>query len=232
MVALSTWFTFGAVGMVAGTIALAYGFRLIPEENRKRYSILVAVPLIAVGAYALMALGVSGIETQSGERLFVLRYVDWLLTTPLHVLYLGLLAGAAVGTTYRSLGLMALTIVFGFGGAVLSGAVGWLLYLAGTAAFGGVVYYAMYDFDEAVREKDDVTVALYRKLRAFLVVLWLMYPLIWLLAPVGFGLMNTETSALVISYLDIVSKVGFGLIALSGQLSDTEAADSAGVTAD
>ena len=232
MVALSTWFTFGAVGMVAGTIALAYGFRLIPEENRKRYSILVAVPLIAVGAYALMALGVSGIETQSGERLFVLRYVDWLLTTPLHVLYLGLLAGAAMGTIYRSLGLMALTIVFGFGGAVLSGAVGWLLYLAGTAAFGGVVYYAMYDFDEAVREKDDVTVALYRKLRAFLVVLWLMYPLIWLLAPVGFGLMNTETSALVISYLDIVSKVGFGLIALSGQLSDTEAADSAGVTAD
>lgn len=232
MVALSTWFTFGAVGMVAGTIALAYGFRLIPEENRKRYSILVAVPLIAVGAYALMALGVSGIETQSGESLYVLRYVDWLLTTPLHVLYLGLLAGAAMGTIYRSLGLMALTIVFGFGGAVLSGAVGWLLYLAGTAAFGGVVYYAMYDFDEAVREKDDVTVALYRKLRAFLVVLWLMYPLIWLLAPVGFGLMNTETSALVISYLDIVSKVGFGLIALSGQLSDTEAADSAGVTAD
>lgn len=232
MVDLSTWFTFGAVGMVAGTVALAYGFRLIPEENRRRYSILVAVPLIAVGAYALMALGISGIETQSGESLYVLRYVDWLLTTPLHILYLGLLAGAAMGTIYRSLGLMALTIVFGFGGAVLSGAVGWLLYLAGTAAFAGVVYYAMYDFEDAVREKDDVTVALYRKLRAFLVVLWLMYPFIWLLAPVGVGLMNTETSALVISYLDIVSKVGFGLIALSGQLSDTEAPDSAGVTAD
>jgi sensory rhodopsin len=115
---------------------------------------------------------------------------------------------------------------------VLDGILGWLLYILGSAAFLGVIYYAMYDFDDAVQQKDDSTVALYRKLRAFLIVLWLVYPFIWVLAPVGLGLMNIETSALVISYLDIVAKVGFGLIALSGQLVVTEASDPAGVTAD
>jgi len=232
MATLSTWFSFGAVGMAVGTLALAYGFKLVDEDDRRRYSILVAVPLIAVGAYGLMAVGISSISTQSGESVYVLRYIDWLLTTPLHVLYLGLLAGAAMGTIYRSIGLMALTIVLGFAGAVLDGILGWLLYILGSAAFMGVIYYAMYDFDDAVQQKPDATVALYRKLRAFLIVLWLMYPFIWILAPVGLGLMNIETSALVISYLDIVSKVGFGLIALSGQLVVTETADASGVTAD
>lgn len=232
MTTLSTWFTFGTLGMLAGTLALAYGFRFIPDANRKRYSILVAVPLIAVGAYGLMALGFSSITSQSGDTVYVLRYVDWLLTTPLHILYLGLLAGAAMGTIYRSLGLMALTIMFGFGGAVMSGVLGWALYVFGSIAFAGVIYYAMYDFDDAVQAKDAMTVALYRKLRAFLIVLWLMYPFIWALAPAGLGLMNVETSALVMSYLDIVAKVGFGLIALSGQITITEAPEAAGVAAD
>jgi len=232
MATLSTWFSFGTVGMAVGTLALAYGFTLIDEDHHRRYSILVAVPLIAVVAYGLMALGISSISTRGGESVYVLRYLDWLLTTPLHVLYLGLLAGAAMGTIYRSIGLMALTIVLGFAGAVLDGIFGWLLYLLGAAAFVGVIYYAMYDFDDAVKQTDDSTVALYRKLRAFLIVLWLIYPVIWILAPVGLGLMEIETSALVISYLDIVSKVGFGLIALSGQLVASETTDSAGVTAD
>jgi len=44
--------------------------------------------------------------------------------------------------------------------------------------------------------------------------------------------MQIETSALVVAYLDVVSKVGFGLIALSGQLSVEEATTTTEVTAD
>ena len=101
MPTITTWFALGAVGMALGTLALASGFRVVPEENRPRYAILVAVPLIAVGAYALMALGISGVRTGTGSTVYALRYVDWLLTTPLHVLYLGLLAGAAISPIAR-----------------------------------------------------------------------------------------------------------------------------------
>jgi len=229
---LSTWFGLGAVGMAVGTLMLAYGFRLVPEQNRRRYAILVAVPAIAFGAYVLMVFGIGEIETQSGEVLFGMRYLDWLLTTPLHILYLGLLAGATMGTIYRSIGLMALTIVFGFAGAYFAGIGGWLLFGLGSATFGGVVYYALADFDEAAQQKDDITLALYRKLRAFLIVLWLMYPVIWVLAPFGIGLMNIETSALVLSYLDVIAKVGFGLIALSGQMTLVETAETAPAASD
>ena len=229
---LTTWFALGTLGMFVGTLALAYGYRLIPEENYGRYSILVAVPAIAVGAYALMALGFGAVETQRGNTVFLWRYVDWLLTTPLHVLYLGLLAGAAMGTIYRSIGLMAATIVLGFAGAIAAPPLKWPLFLAGSTTFAGVVYYAYYDFDDAAAAGDDQTLGVFRKLRAFLVVLWLLYPVIWLLAPIGFGFMNLGTTALVISYLDVVAKVGFGLIALSGLLAFSTAAAGSEAPAD
>lgn len=232
MADLTTWFTFGAVGMAVGTLVLAYGFRVVPAENRRRYALIVAVPLIAFGAYVLLALDIGAVETQSGDVLYVFRYLDWLLTTPLHVLYLGLLAGATLRTVSRAMVLMVLTIVFGVAGAYLTGLAKWGLFALGSLAFAGVIYFAVYDFDRAAQGKDDLTLALYRKLRAFLIVLWLMYPVIWLLAPIGLGVMNITTSALVLSYLDVVAKVGFGLIALSGQLSLLEVTAKEAVAAD
>jgi len=232
MVDQTTWFALGGLGMFVGTIVLAAGFRIVPREQWRRYSILVAVPGIAVGAYAPMALGLGGVETQSGGTVFSLRYLDWLLTTPLHVLYLGLLAGATRSGLVRAIALMALTIVLGFAGAVLSGIAGWALFLAGGGAFVGVIYYTYADFAAAASERDEVTLALYEKLRAFVIVLWLLYPVIWVLAPAGLGLLNTGTYVLVISYLDVVAKVGFGLIALSGQLSVDDAMVESDVTAD
>jgi sensory rhodopsin len=232
MAAIETWFALGAIGMALGTAVLAYGYRLVPQKLWQRYSILVAVPLIAVGAYALMALDLSAIEAQTGSTVYTARYVDWLLTTPLHVLYLGLLAGAAAGVIYRAIGLMAVTIVLGFAGAVLSGPAGWAAFLAGSAAFAGVVYYAFRRFDAAATGQDDATIAVFRKLRAFVVVLWLIYPVIWVFAPAGVGLMNLTTTALVVSYLDVVAKVGFGLIALSGQLTSSAVTSESASPAD
>lgn len=215
---ITTWFTLGAIAMALGTTVLALGFRHVPATNRRRYALLVAVPGIAFVAYGLMALGYGELRTQTGDILYLYRYVDWLLTTPLHVLYLGLLAGAAKRTIASSIGLMGLTIVFGFVGGMIAPPGKWVFFALGSLSFAGVVYYALYDFDRAAGQTDDVTFALYRKLRAFLIVLWLIYPVIWILAPFGIGAMNIATSTLVLSYLDVVAKVGFGLIALSGQM--------------
>lgn len=232
MVEIATWFALGAIGMAVGTAVLAVGIRSVPREHRRRYSILVAVPLIALIAYALMALDFGDIQSQTGSPVYVLRYLDWLLTTPLHILYLGLLAGATAGMLSRALGLMAATIVLGFVGAVLAPPLQWVGFLGGAVAFLGVMYYLYLGFDREARESDETTVAIFRKLRAFTVVLWLIYPVIWATAPAGFGLMNVTTATLVVAYIDVVAKIGFGLIALSGQLTSTSAGVDAASPAD
>lgn len=221
MVQATLWFTLGTLGMLLGTGLLVLGRQWTPDGVEPRYWILVSVPAIAVAAYATMALGLGGIPGARGGTVFLPRYADWLLTTPLHVLYLGLLAGASPSSIRRAMGLQAGTILLGLGAALVGGALAAGLYLVGSASFGGVIYIALTDFARAARDRDDRTRSVFEKLRAFTIVLWLVYPVIWLLGSAGAGLMDVETTALLVAYLDVVAKVGFGLIALSGQLAPT-----------
>jgi sensory rhodopsin len=215
MVAITLWFTIGTLGMVVGTAMLAYGFLLVPRENRGLLAWMVGVPAIAAVAYALMALGFGGFTTGHGTTVFLPRYVDWLLTTPIHVAVIALVVGAGRSLVARLAGLQALTIVFGFLGTLVAAPLNWLLFLLGGACFAGVVYTFYRDVDALAVERDDETQALFRKLRAFVVVLWLVYPAIWMLAPSAVGVMDSETTALVVTYIDVVAKVGFGLIAIN-----------------
>lgn len=218
------WFALGTVGMAVGTAALAYGYRWIPERRRRRYSILVAVPLIATVAYALMWLApeLSALESADGEVVFWPRYLDWLLTTPLHILYLALIAGVSSAVIYRSLGLMAATIVFGFAGAMLAGVFQWALFAAGALVYAVLVFTILTEYDDAAATDDD-TNAVYRNLRSFLLVLWLVYPVIWIGAPGGMAFATVAATAMVVSYLDVVAKVGFGLIALNAVRTEATA---------
>ncbi len=229
MVDATLWFTIGAVGMAVGTLVQAAGSRLLTRPVPRRYWLLVAVPGIATVAYGLLALSLGGLTAGSGGTIFLPRYADWLLTTPLHVLFVGLLVDAPRPIIYRTMGLQAATIVLGFVAGLLGGLPAVVLYLAGCGAFLGVIYYVFTDFAVAARAQPDGIEGLFRRLRSFMIVLWLIYPVIWLLTPTSTGLMDVETTALVVTYLDLVAKVGFGLIALNGQLAtgDTTRAETA-----
>lgn len=225
MLGLTTWYAIGTVGMVVGTAMLAYGILLVPPKRRRTLALAALVPAIAAVAYGVMALGIGGLATADGDVVFFPRYVDWLLTTPIHVALLALIVGASTRLIAKLVTLQALTIIFGFVGATLAPPLNWGLYLAGTASFAGVVYLLYSDVETYTTEVSDGVASLFRKLRAFVVVLWLVYPLIWVLAPAGLGVMDTETGALVVSYIDVVSKVGFGLIAINDFVSMAYASD-------
>jgi sensory rhodopsin len=226
MVDITLWYRIGTVGMLIGTALLAYGLVLVPKHRRRLFSLIVSVPAIALVAYAVMALGIGGLTTARGTTVFVPRYVDWLLTTPIHVAVIALVVGAERRLVTRLVVLQALTIVFGFVGATLAGPANWLLYLLGAAAFGGVVYTFYVDLETLATDQPDGIAALFRKLRAFVVVLWLVYPVIWVLGGAGVGIMDTETATLVVAYIDVVSKVGFGLIAMNDYIKIATVADA------
>lgn len=216
LLSLTTWFVLGTAGMALGTIVLVWGYTQIPDAPRRSYLDLIAVTIIATVAYGLMALDVGAVTNARDATLYVPRYVDWLLTTPLHVLYIGWLAGADRSTLTKLAGLQAATILFGFVGGLIALPLNLLAFGVGSVAFAGVVYPLYGSVAQKARQQDDRRLSLYRKLRNFVVVLWMVYPVIWLLSGPGFGLMNTETSSLVITYIDVVAKVGFGLIAFNG----------------
>ncbi|MEF8825124.1 MAG: bacteriorhodopsin [Halapricum sp.] len=226
---ITTWFTLGTAGMTLGMLGLIAGYARLSEQHRLPFLDLIGVTAIAMVAYALMALDIGSIVSARGATLYIPRYVDWLLTTPMHIAYVAFLAGADRETIAKLGALQAATIVAGFAGGMVAAPLNLLFFAIGSIVFGTVVYLLYTDIGELAQERDDQILALYRTLRNFVVVLWLIYPVIWLLGQTGFGLMDTETASLVVTYIDVVAKVGFGLIAFSG-LRDIEFLSESGST--
>lgn len=209
---ITTWFWLGAIGMAAGTAVFVWGGIVEGEETVKYYATLTAISGIAAVAYLLMALEI-GWTVVDGRTVFIPRYIDWLLTTPLLLLYLAMLVEADRLTIGKLIAANVVMIVAGMVAALLSGPERFGLFMLGAIAFLVVVYYLIGPLTD--RASGRATESLYYSLRNLTVVLWAVYPVIWLLGPPGLDLMTELVDVVLITYLDLITKVGFGLIALN-----------------
>ena len=113
----------GALGMALGTAAfVAMGWGVEDDDRRRFYVVTALISGIATVAYLLMFLGIGVTQVRvPGEvvlRIYWMRYVDWLLTTPLLLLDLALLAGADRNTIYQLVGLDVGMVVVGAAAAI------------------------------------------------------------------------------------------------------------------
>lgn len=214
MIGSETLFSLGAIGMAGGTAAFLWGARSADGDERLLYGLLVAISGIATVAYAVMALGIGWIGV--GDRtVFAPRYVDWILTTPLLLVFLGLLAGVDRDTQVKLVGVNTVVMVVGFGAALVEGPVRFGLFAVAALAYVGLVYLLVGPVSRRAAERPTGIESLFASLRNLTVVLWSVYPVIWLLGPPGLDLFTLTVDVMLIVYLDLLTKVGFGLIAMN-----------------
>ena len=207
-------FWLGALGMAVGTVAFVWGGISAGAASRRYYGLLASISLIAAIAYATMALEV-GWVTVGENVVFVPRYIDWILTTPLLLLFLGVLAGS----DGRELGLVVVVntvvMVLGFAAALVSGALGYGLFVVAGVVYLGLLYLLLGPMSVRAAGQGAGVTSLFTSLRNLTVILWSVYPVIWLLGPPGLGMITMTVDIMLITYLDLLTKVGFGLIALN-----------------
>ena len=209
------WAAVGAVALGLGTIPSAY-YAVRDEKNRKYYGVLAAITGIATVAYTLTSLGVGSIPVD-GATFYTPRYVDWLLTTPLLILYLTMLCKPGRQLYALLIGLDVALIGLGVAAIFTSGVLSLTLFGLGGAAYLALAYLLVTELPEQAAFASERVGIVFAKLRNVTVVLWTLYPVVWLLAPVGFGLLQPGVEMMVIVYLDIITKVGFAMLALMGR---------------
>ncbi|MFB6304781.1 MAG: bacteriorhodopsin [Haloferacaceae archaeon] len=213
----------GTGGMALGTLYFLWQGRSVTDPRQQKYYIVTTfVPAIAAVAYFSMATGFGVITVDvagsMGEtKIYWARYADWLLTTPLLLLDLCLLAGADRNTTYTLIGLDVFMIGTGLVGALATeGQVLRITWWAiSTGALLVLLYYLLGALSERAERREDDVAALFSQLRSLTLVLWLIYPVVWLFGTEG-GLnvipLGVETAAF--AALDLTAKVGFGVLLL------------------
>ncbi|MFB6270003.1 MAG: bacteriorhodopsin [Halobacterium sp.] len=211
----TTWFWVGAVGMAIGTAFPLKDYLSDPSHGRYD-AVLAGVTGFAAVAYALMALGVGSMQV-ADYTVHLARYGDWLVTTPLLVLYLGLLSRPSVRTYVLLIGADVVVIAAGVGAALTPSAQKWAFFGVGCVAYLVLLYGLLRTLPKALGDDPDPRVeATFTTLRNLTVVLWTLYPVVWLLAPTGLGVLQAEMEAIVVVYLDFISKVGFVAFAVLG----------------
>jgi bacteriorhodopsin len=236
----SIWLWIGTIGMTLGTLAfIARGWSVRDPEQQRFYIITIFITAIASAAYFAMATGFGLTEvTVGGEVLDIYwaRYADWLFTTPLLLLDLALLAGAKRNTIYTLIGLDVFMIGTGVVGALVasSAAIRIAWWGISTAALVFLLYFLVKALSEAADRQSPEVRSLTTTLRNMLIVLWIAYPIVWILGTEGtIGILPLywETAAFMV--LDLTAKVGFGLVLLRSHsvLDEASQAQSAGTTA-
>jgi bacteriorhodopsin len=211
----------GTLGMALGTIAfIAMGAGETNERKQEFYIVTIFIAAIASVSYFSMFMGYGVIDVAvSGEtlRIYWARYADWLFTTPLLLLDLGLLAGANRNTIATLIGLDVGMILTGLVGALATEGAAMRIAWWGISCgfFVVLLYFLVSSLSQQAARKSGEVASLFSTLRNLVIVLWTAYPIVWIIGTEGtIGLipLGVETAAFMV--LDLSAKVGFGFILL------------------
>jgi bacteriorhodopsin len=229
-VPIQPWLWIGTAGMFLGMLYfISKGLGEQDERKQEFFIVTIFITAIAFVNYLAMALGFGVTEVMvSGQALDIYwaRYTDWFFTTPLLLLDLGLLAGASrnelatlVGLDAAMIGTGALATLTGDWAEVgLSTGAQRLIWWGVSTAFLLVLLYFL--FGSLTSRAQQIGGSLQSKfatLRNLIVVVWLVYPVWWLVGTEGLGAVGLGVETAGFMVLDLVAKVGFGIVLLSSR---------------
>lgn len=202
------------------------------------YLVAIFIPIWSGLAYMAMALDQGKVEA-SEQIVHYARYIDWIVTTPLLLLALAWTAMQFIKKDWTLIGfLMSTQVVVITTGLIADlserDEVRYLWYICGVAAFLIVLWGIWRPLRAKAREQEAVLSQLYDKLVTYFTVLWICYPLVWIIGPSGFGLTSQNTDTFLFCLLPFFSKVGFSFLDLHGlrDLKDPRAETTADRVAD
>lgn len=215
---------------VAGMVLGAVYFMSLSKNPHgvPKYEYLIAtfIPIWSGLAYLSMTLPHGDLQQGkievAGQITHYARYIDWIVTTPLLLLSLSLTA-----MHYQSKkdwilisSLMGTQVIVIASGLVADlSVVPWvryLWYIIGVVAFLLVMSWIWGPLRAKTRSQGLELAKLYDRLTTYFTALWICYPIIWIIGPSGFKIINQTVETLLFCIVPFFSKVGFSVLDLHG----------------
>ena len=206
------WIQVTFVGMVIQAVIL--GKKAIAKRHQQGMEFSIVsffVCLWAACIYLAMAFG-HAIVTVGGQQVYWGRYLIWIVTTPLLLLNLGMIAGARKKMIAAVMGADIFTMVVGAIASLTTPTENYIWYVIGCVAFLFVLWALFSEYSTVARQRDPKISKLFYTLRNILLVIWTGYPIVWILAAKGIGVINGAWSAFLYMVLDLTAKGSFGLV--------------------
>ncbi|QDS67723.1 hypothetical protein FKW77_005808 [Venturia effusa] len=223
----SNWYwAVTALMIVCTTAFLALG-HMKPRQDRIFHYITAAITMVAAIAYFSMAsnLGFTPIAVQyrrsnpvvSGvyREIFYVRYIDWMITTPLLLMDLLLTAGMPWPTLIWVILVDWVMIVTGLVGALVVSSYKWGYFAFGCAALAYIVYVLAFEARKHANNLGSDIGRVFLTCGSLTAFLWILYPIAWGLCEGG-NVISPDSEAAFYGVLDVLAKPVFGALLLFG----------------
>lgn len=207
-----TWFAIGAVAMLLGAAIFAVKIKTGHERNQNYYTVLTFISFIAGLSYIALATGIGILEVEGQADIHIARYLDWIITTPLILLLFALLANADIKQWSVVAAVDVLMIATGAVGSFETGNSKYLWFAASCAMMLVLFYYLFNTVTKAAKDERPAIRSLFALLRNYIAVIWIAYPVVWLIAPTGLDILTALGTDIAFMILDVITKVGIGVI--------------------
>lgn len=225
---MSEWWLWSYVVVMAGGVLWFMRWsrdaKGIPQVA---YWLVIVILLWSGGWHVVMVLGGGQVEV-AGHKVHWAHYTDWVATAPL--LVIALVLTATHGVAKKRPGLMV-TLVVTVILMILSGLVAELMvsrtahftvYGVGMVAFAVAAGLIWGPLRNAAKRQPAAMASHFKLTALLLCVLWLGFPLVWILGPPGVGIFGDLTSTALFVVLSVLMKVAWSVfdIARLRALSD------------
>ena len=213
-----TLYTFFVAMIAMGAGAAFFGLMLFRGDLDTDQYTVVALSAIICGIACVSYQQMTGVyRAGGGDFPTALRYIDWLLTTPLLLLTFPLLLGLGRESLKLYLQLVLLDvamILLGFVAEISPvGSQNWWLFFGLSCLCAALILVTLFfSLQETIQDAPTELANSLIVMRLFILIGWAVYPLGFLLALSG----NGAPRELVYNVADVVNKVGFGLVVHDG----------------
>ncbi|EGG00698.1 uncharacterized protein MELLADRAFT_50312 [Melampsora larici-populina 98AG31] len=197
--------------MILSTVVIGILTTQQQKNNKLFHHITLTINFIAAISYYSMASGIGISLSHHGARpLFWARYLDWLLTTPLLLTDLGLLAGIPIQDIVLLVLSDVVMVVTGLLGAInQSESTKWGYFVMSCIFFVYVVYELATTARRTSYLKSSRVGFLFTAIAVYSMLLWTVYPVVWALSE-GSSIISPDLEILFYAVLDVMAKAVFG----------------------
>jgi len=189
----------------------------VPGPERPHIYICLFICGVSALGYFAMLSGQGWTAIAGCRQFFYARYFDWAVTNSLIVVNLGLIAGADGASIAATTAAEAIVVFAGYMGSVaVVTTVKWFWFTFSLVALVFVLFSIARTFKDAAVVRGGAIASLYGQLAALILISWIFYPLIWVFSS-GFASFSVSFEVVAYAVVDIVSKVIFSFIILSGR---------------
>lgn len=201
---LLVFWIMAAIFGIATVLFTLLSFRSGAHEFLSFVDILVA--FITTISYVLMALGFLMVTSSFGQPIYWSRWLFYMGSCSLLTVSVAVILKQIKPVTLVKIPILTMLVMFcGFLAAFITGIERWWFF-----AFSSIAYIALLItlFKGIPREGMNT------QLMWFIIIFWSLFPLVFILAPTGFGLITTLIATILYAALDVITKIIYGLVIL------------------